>query len=105
MAYQGLIQDLEGHALKVVFPFGGTVHEVLLPPVFDEEHPLKFPHRPDSEEAGIRLREEAGTVLQCLTWHGRRWSSSALWPLLALWAACAWTCLPSCRSCTALLST
>ncbi|PRW05940.1 beta-1,6-N-acetylglucosaminyltransferase enzyme [Chlorella sorokiniana] len=52
---------------QVVLPFGGTVHEVLLPPMFNEGYPHWFPHRPDSEEAGIRLREEAGTMLQCLT--------------------------------------
>lgn len=43
--------------VQVVFPFGGEVYEVLLPPAGRE---------PDSEESRTFVREEATTVLQCL---------------------------------------
>lgn len=53
---------------QVVFPFAFQVHEVHLPPLFGQSpHGFAARYQPDSLEARTILREEAATVLQCLT--------------------------------------
>ena len=60
------------HPPQVVFPFGGRVHEVLLPPWQEL----------DASKAKLALEAEAAIVLQCLTCeraaHARKDENSSL---------------------------
>lgn len=62
--------------MQVVFPFGGEVYEVLLPPAGD-----KLP----IEECRTFVREEATTVLQCLM---RECEHSRMWQHLSAYMLC-----------------
>lgn len=58
-AHSGLAPTCHANSVQVVFPFGGQFYEVQLPPA-----PYS---NPNSTKALYVVRDEANTVLQCLT--------------------------------------